>query len=72
MALKTERIGEVDRVPGEVALPVRVLDVQPDDILGDGVKVKAGVHRLHVRLVVVGPATLVVPQREEGGQGLRA
>lgn len=60
------------RIPGEVALAVRVLDVQPDEVIGNVVLVKAGVDRLHVLLVVVVPPALVVTQRIDGREGLSA
>lgn len=58
------------RIPGEVALAVRVLDVQPDEVIGDVVLVKAGIHRLHVLLVIVVPPALVVTQCVDGREGL--
>ena len=58
------RIREVLRVPGEVALAVCVLDVQPHDVHRHAVGVKALGDGQHVRLVVVVPAGLVVAQRE--------
>lgn len=64
--------GELVWVPGEVALAVCVLDVQPDEVVGDVVLVEAGVHRPHVFLVVVVPAALVVGQGGQGGEGLGA
>lgn len=60
------------RIPGEVALAVRVLDVQPDEVIGNVVLVKAGVDRLHVLLVVVVPPALVVTQCIDGREGLSA
>lgn len=59
-------------IPGEVALPVRVLDVEPDEVIGDVVLVKACIHLLHVLLVVVVPAALVVGQSREGRERLGA
>jgi hypothetical protein len=41
-----------------------VLDVQPDDVVGDVMAVEAGVHLAHVRLVAVVPAALVVAERK--------
>lgn len=41
-------VREVVRVPREVALPIGVLDVQPDDVIGDVVGVKPIVHRQRV------------------------
>lgn len=70
VALQPNRIGEKPGVPGEVALVVRVVDVQPDDVVGDAVAVEAGVHGLHVGLVAVAPAALVVAEGEERRQGL--
>lgn len=65
-------LGELAGVPGEVALAVGVLDVQPEDVAGDRVLLEAPLHRRHVLLVVVIPPALVVTQGEEGGQRLRA
>ena len=59
-------------IPGEVALPVSVLDVEPDEVIGDVVLVKACVHLLHVLLVVVVPAALMVAQSREGRERLGA
>lgn len=70
VALQPNRIGEKPGVPGEVALGVRVVHVQPDDVVGDAVAVEAGVHGLHVGLVAVAPAALVVAEGEERRQGL--
>mmetsp|Transcript_17547 Transcript_17547/g.44716 ORF Transcript_17547/g.44716 Transcript_17547/m.44716 type:complete len:648 (-) Transcript_17547:7-1950(-) len=63
---------KVALVPGEVALAVRVLDVQPQHVEGNVVLVEAGVHRRHVRLVAVVPAALMVGDGELGRQRLRA
>lgn len=70
MALQVGRVGEVNGVPGEITLPVRVLDVQPDDVIGDVVVIEPGVHGLHVSFVEVVPAALVVTEGKERGQGL--
>ncbi len=51
-----------------VPLPVSVLNVQPNDIIGDVKLVEIGVHLAHVRLIPVVPAALVVPQGEVLGQ----
>mmetsp|Transcript_3626 Transcript_3626/g.9896 ORF Transcript_3626/g.9896 Transcript_3626/m.9896 type:complete len:319 (-) Transcript_3626:592-1548(-) len=61
-------VGEVARVPRHVLLPVRVLDVQPQDIIGDAVLVEVGVHFGNVGLGVVVPSALVVPEGEQGRQ----
>ena len=63
-------LGELVGIPGEVALPVSVLDVQPDEVVGDVMIVEPLVYCPHVLLVVVVPATLVVGQPREGGEGL--
>lgn len=60
------------RIPGEVAFAVRVLDVQPDEVIGDVVLVKASIDCLHVLLVVVVPPALVVPQCIDGRESLGA
>lgn len=57
-------------IPGEVALSIRVLDVEPDIVIRDVMLIKACVHRLHILLVIVVPAALVVTQREDGREGL--
>lgn len=64
--------GELVGVPGEVALAVGVLDVQPDEVVGDVVLVEALVHSLYVLLVVVVPAALVIGQCRDGGERLSA
>lgn len=57
-------------IPGEVALSIRVLDVEPDVVIRDVMLIKAGVHRLHILLVIIVPAALVVTQRKDGREGL--
>lgn len=57
-------------LPGEVALPVSVFNVEPDDIVRNVVLVKARIHVLHIILVIVVPAALVVGQCEQGREGL--
>ncbi len=59
-------------IPGEVALAIRVLDVEPDKVIGDVVLIKARVHCLHVFLVIVVPAALVVGQSSQWREGLGA
>lgn len=61
---------EIIRVPGEVTLPIRVLDIQPDDVVRNIVQIKSSVDSLHVSFVVVVPAALVVPECKQRGQGL--
>mmetsp|Transcript_9856 Transcript_9856/g.18575 ORF Transcript_9856/g.18575 Transcript_9856/m.18575 type:complete len:260 (-) Transcript_9856:556-1335(-) len=68
VVLHARRCGEEVLVPCEVALAVGVLDVQPDDVVGHDVLVKAVVHLVHIRLVTVVPAALVVPDGEERRQ----
>lgn len=70
MLLKLHWFRKGSRVPGEVTLPVCVLDVQPDDIIRDFVEIKSSIHGLHVRLVVVVPAGLVVPQGKQWRKSL--
>lgn len=60
------------RIPGEVALPIGVLDIKPDEVIGDVVLVKAGIDRLHVLLVIVIPAALMVSQGSQGRERLSA
>ena len=50
--------GELGRVPGEVALAVRVLNVQPDDIAGNVVLVEFRIHSGHVLFISVVPFAL--------------
>lgn len=64
--------GKLVWIPGEVALPVCVLDIKPDEVIRDVVLVKACVHRLHIFLIIVVPATLVVGQGGQGREGLGA
>jgi hypothetical protein len=45
-----------------------VLDVEPEDVVRDVVRVEAGIHRGDVRLVLVVPPALVVPERKHLGQ----
>lgn len=72
MALQAHWLRETSRVPGEIPLLVRVVDVEPDDVVGDAVLIKASIHGLHVGFVLVAVAALVVPQRKQGGQRLVA
>ncbi|KAA8579233.1 hypothetical protein FQN60_007174 [Etheostoma spectabile] len=58
--LQAGRFGEKSGVPGKVTLPVRVLDVQPDDVVWDVVAIKSGIYGLHIILVGVVPAALVM------------
>mmetsp|Transcript_12550 Transcript_12550/g.37706 ORF Transcript_12550/g.37706 Transcript_12550/m.37706 type:complete len:368 (-) Transcript_12550:667-1770(-) len=59
-------------VPCQVPLAIRVFNVQPDDVVGDVVLVKAGIHRQSVCLVVVVPPALVVPEGEQLRHGCAA
>ena len=54
-------------------LSVCVLDVEPDDVVGNLVLIKARVHRVHVGLILVVPSALVVANGEQlqGGIGTR-
>ena len=49
-------------------LAICVLDVQPDDIVGNVVGIKACCHGSHILLIAVVPAALVVAQRKHLGQ----
>ncbi len=60
-------VGLINSLHG-APLPVGVLNVQPDDIIGDVICIKAGVHLAHIRLIPVVPAALVVPQCKILGQ----
>mmetsp|Transcript_42786 Transcript_42786/g.132453 ORF Transcript_42786/g.132453 Transcript_42786/m.132453 type:complete len:527 (-) Transcript_42786:24-1604(-) len=59
---------EVGGVPSEVLLPVRVLDVQPEDVVGDVVLVELPVHAQGILDVHVVPARLVLAHGAEGRQ----
>mmetsp|Transcript_64894 Transcript_64894/g.208992 ORF Transcript_64894/g.208992 Transcript_64894/m.208992 type:complete len:680 (+) Transcript_64894:387-2426(+) len=61
-------VGKVLRVPGEVLLGVRVLQVQPEEVVGDPHRVEAPVHLHDVLHVHVVPPRLVLAQRRERGQ----
>lgn len=71
VALQADRVREQGGVPGEIPLPVRVVDIEPDDVVGDVVAIESGVHGLHVGLVFVVPAALMVAESEERGEGLK-
>lgn len=62
--------GELVRVPGEISLSISVFNIEPDEVIGDVVLVKASIHRLDILLVVVVPATLVVAQSRQRWEGL--
>eukprot|EP00123_Amoebidium_parasiticum_P013700 comp22104_c0_seq1/m.32270 comp22104_c0_seq1/g.32270 ORF comp22104_c0_seq1/g.32270 comp22104_c0_seq1/m.32270 type:complete len:677 (+) comp22104_c0_seq1:115-2145(+) len=57
---------EVGRVPRKVSLVVRVLNVEPDDVIRNVVLVKLLVHRQHIIDIVVIPAALMVGKTELG------
>lgn len=59
-------------IPGEVALAISVLNVEPDIVIWDVVLIEARIHCSHILLVVVVPAALVVTHSSEGGEGLGA
>lgn len=59
-------------IPSEVALPIGVLDIEPDEVVGDVVLVKASIDRLHVLLVIVIPAALMVSQGSQWRERLSA
>mmetsp|Transcript_22353 Transcript_22353/g.69850 ORF Transcript_22353/g.69850 Transcript_22353/m.69850 type:complete len:731 (-) Transcript_22353:901-3093(-) len=65
-------VWELLRVPREVALALRVLNVQPQHVVRDVVLLKLAVHVSHVRVVVVVPPALVVGCGEEGRHEGRA
>lgn len=62
----------MNMVPSEVTLPISVLNVQPDDVVGDVVKIESSINRLDISLAVVVPATLVIPQGKERRQSLES
>ena len=68
LRMHARRRGEAVFVPREVALAIRVLDIQPEHIEGQVVLVELRVHRAHVLLVLVVPPALVVAEGEEGGK----
>lgn len=57
-------------IPGEIALSICVLNVEPDIVIRDVMLIKACIHCLHILLVIVVPAALVVTQRKNGREGL--
>lgn len=63
-------LGETAGVPGEVPLAISMLNVQPDDIAGQVVIIKALIDFLHIGFIPVVPAALVVAEGEERGQCL--
>ncbi len=70
VALEVGWFWEKRRVPSEVTLPIRVLNVQPDDVIWNIVAIKSSIHSLHVGFVIVVPATLMVAECKQRGQGL--
>mmetsp|Transcript_55509 Transcript_55509/g.129970 ORF Transcript_55509/g.129970 Transcript_55509/m.129970 type:complete len:471 (+) Transcript_55509:1109-2521(+) len=58
-------------VPGHVALADGVLDVEPQHVIRDVMLVELRVHLADIGLVLVVPAALVVPEREERRHELR-
>ena len=54
--------------PRRSPLAISVLNVQPDDVIGDVVLIKGSIDRLHVCLIPVVPATLVVGNAKVLGQ----
>lgn len=67
VVLQLSWFGEMFRVPGEETLPIRVLDIQPDDVVRNIVLIESSVDSLHVSFVVVVPAALVVPECKQRG-----
>lgn len=65
-------VRELVRVPGEVALAICVLNIQPDEVIWDVMLIKALIHCLHIVLVIVVPAALVVGQCRQRREGLGA
>lgn len=61
---------EATGVPGEIPLAISMFNVQPDDIAGQVVFIKALIHFQHISLVPVVPTALVVAEGEEWGQRL--
>lgn len=59
-------------IPSEIALPICVLNVKPDEVIGDVVLIKACIHRLHIFLVIVVPAALMVAEGSQGRERLGA
>mmetsp|Transcript_22183 Transcript_22183/g.53219 ORF Transcript_22183/g.53219 Transcript_22183/m.53219 type:complete len:381 (-) Transcript_22183:442-1584(-) len=72
VVLHPHRVREQVVVPRHVPLPHRVLDVEPEDIVGDVVLVELPVDLADVRLILVVPAALMVPEREHRGHELRS
>lgn len=63
-------LGEAAGVPGEVPLAISMLDVQPDEITGQVVIIKALINFQDIGLISIVPAALVVAEGEERGQCL--
>ena len=61
---------ETAGVPGEIPLPVGMLNVQPDDVARQVVIIKALIHFQNISLIPIVPAALVVAEGEERGQCL--
>lgn len=59
-------------VPGEVPFALGMLYVQPHDIIRNVMLIKSCIHCFYVLLILIVPAALMVPQREERGHGLCA
>lgn len=72
VALQAGWFGEKSGVPGEIPLTVRVLNIEPDDVVWDIVAIESSVHSLHVSFIGVVPAALVVPECKQRGQGLKS
>lgn len=57
------RLGELAGVPGEVALSICMLNVQPNEVIRDVVLIKALINSLYILLIIIVPAALMVSQR---------
>mmetsp|Transcript_8868 Transcript_8868/g.14855 ORF Transcript_8868/g.14855 Transcript_8868/m.14855 type:complete len:270 (-) Transcript_8868:725-1534(-) len=62
------RVGELELVPREVSLPIRVFDVEPEHIVRQVERLELSVHILDVSIVVVIPSALVVAEGEKRWQ----
>lgn len=67
VALQAGWIGEKSRVPGEITLLIRVLNIQPDNVVRDVVAIKSSIYSLHISFINVVPAALVVPEGKQRG-----
>lgn len=63
---------EILRVPGEVAFAIRVLNVQPNEVIGDVVLIKPLINSFYIFLINIVPATLMVSESGKRREGLSA